>query len=64
MLFQKLKSTIKPTRIDGHGVFKYIQILIEPKDKNAEETGSDEYVIVRGWKDCGYHADVLDKFQS
>ena len=64
MLFQKLKSTIKPTRIDGHGVFKYIQILIEPKDKDAEETGSDEYLIVRGWKDCPYHADVLDKFQE
>ena len=44
-------------------MFKYIQILIEPKDKDCEETGSDKYLIVRGWRDCGYHADVLDKFQ-
>ena len=63
MLLNKLKQTIRPTHIDAEGVFKYIQILIEPKDKNAEETGSDKYMIVRGWKECGFHADILDKFQ-
>ena len=45
--------------IDGHGVFKYIQIEVIPKNKDS---GEQNHLIVRGWSDCGYHAQILDKF--
>ena len=64
MLFEKLKSTIQPVSLDTEGSFKYIQILIEPQDQSDPNTGSDSYLIVRGWRDCAYHADVLEKFQN
>merc|ERR1712032_164947 len=63
-LNEKLKQTIKPTWIDAEGVFKYIQILIEPADQKDAQEGTDSYLIVRGWQDCPFHADVLDKFQN
>ena len=63
MLLEKLKSTIHRVEIDTEGIFKYIQILIEPADTDDPNTGSESYLIIRGWRDCAYHADVLDKFQ-
>ena len=63
MLFTKLQETIKPISIDSEGTFKYIQILIEPADPNDKNTGSEKYLIVRGWQECAFHADVLEKFQ-
>ena len=63
-LSEKLRQTIKPVSIDSEGVFKYIQILIEPAEPNNPKTGDQSYLIVRGWKDCPFHADVLEKFQN
>ena len=40
------------------GTFKYIQIIMKDKKTGQEKT------VVRGWSDCGYHADVLNKFQT
>ena len=37
---------------------------MDPKDPNCEETGSESYLIVRGFKDCPYHADILEKFEE
>jgi len=39
------------------GVFKYIQIRVKDKAGNKK-------VIVRGYKSCSYHADILDRVQS
>ena len=39
------------------GVFKYIQIACKMPD------GSQQ-LVVRGWADCPYHADVLEKFDA
>ena len=64
MLAEKLRQQFKRTIIDGHGVFKYIQIEINPKDSNNEKTGDESYLIVRGFMDCPYHADILDKFEQ
>lgn len=48
---------IESVLIDGTGVFKYIQIRVyslqEPKQ---------EKIIIRGFLDCEYHADILQKF--
>ena len=38
--------------------------MIEPVDPSDSKTGSEKYLIVRGWEDCAFHADILDKFQN
>lgn len=51
---------IKPANLDKNGVFKYIQILVEPFDSSEPDAS---YLVVRGWADCEYHADILNKFK-
>uniref|UniRef100_A0A0N5A2X2 Sex-regulated protein janus-B n=1 Tax=Parastrongyloides trichosuri TaxID=131310 RepID=A0A0N5A2X2_PARTI len=51
-------STIKDVHIDQSGVFKYI--LIEATDKETKE----KKMIVRGYKHCPYHADILDEVKE
>lgn len=46
---------LKTCAID-QGTFKYIQIL-------AKAISGEEQLLVRGWRDCGYHADILEKFE-
>lgn len=43
--------------IDSQGKFKYI--LIEVTDSETKE----KKFIVRGYKDCSYHVDILDKVE-
>ena len=42
--------------LDKNGVFKYIQIAVH--------SASVDFVIVRGFADCAYHADILAKFKE
>uniref|UniRef100_A0A0K0EEC1 Sex-regulated protein janus-B n=1 Tax=Strongyloides stercoralis TaxID=6248 RepID=A0A0K0EEC1_STRER len=51
-------STIKNVDIDPSGIFKYI--LIEATDKATKESK----MIVRGYGDCPYHADILDNVKE
>ena len=55
MSLDKFQSVL----LDSTGVFKYIQIRVysfqEPKQ---------EKVVIRGWRDCDYHADILKKFNQ
>jgi hypothetical protein len=44
--------------IDSHGVFKYIQILVNLK------SGGDSKHVVRGYKNCSYHADNFQEFEG
>ena len=48
---------IKGAILDPEGTFKYIQIVVSDKESNRQRT------IVRGYKSCPYHADILNKFQ-
>ena len=41
--------------LDNEGTFKYIQIDLKEGDQHR--------TIVRGYASCGYHADILNKFQ-
>lgn len=43
--------------IDPEGVFKYIQIEVKDKEDPAKKR-----LLVRGYKDCDYHADILERF--
>ncbi|CAD5206121.1 unnamed protein product [Bursaphelenchus okinawaensis] len=44
--------------IDPKGTFKYILIKVtDPSSKKNK-------VIVRGYGDCGFHGDILDKVES
>ena len=53
----KTWDEIKNTIIDPEGVFKYIQI-------NVHNSKSDlTRMVVRGYKSCDYHADILAKFE-
>ena len=63
-LNQKLKESIRSTWIDTKGVFKYIQIMIYPVNPSNPKTGSDSYMVVRGWRDCEFHVNILEKFYS
>ena len=38
------------------GVFKYIQIECT--------IAGQQHLLIRGWKDCNYHADILAKFNN
>ena len=49
-------SSVESVRMDQQGTFKYIQICIND--------GQSVTTVIRGWLDCDYHADVLDKFNS
>ena len=51
--FEEIKSAV----IDDEGTFKYIQINFTDNVLNKSRT------VVRGYKSCGYHADVLAKFE-
>lgn len=57
---QRVRDQISLVNLDKNGVFKYIQIILAPFD--SPEPGN-EYIIVRGWGDCVYHADILNKFR-
>ena len=57
---QRLRQLIPSVHLDKNGVFKYIQISLMPQVDIGEDVG--EVVIVRGYSDCAYHADILDKF--
>ena len=46
--------------LDADGVFKYIQIQLTPKGNNPD---NQNVTLVRGYLECSYHADILDKFQ-
>ena len=59
-----MKDLIKPAVFDSHGVFKYIQIKLTPVSKELVGEDAHEVVIVRGWQDCGYHADILQRFRE
>ena len=58
----KLKEDIKKVLIDPEGIYKYVQILILPKNPNDLQTGKEKYLIVRGFKECREHSDVFQKF--
>ena len=47
----------KEVHIDTSGRFKYIQIKIVDKEDQDKS-----WILIRGWRSCGYHADVYDKF--
>ena len=51
-----IKNQINSAVIDNDGVFKYIQINIEHE--------GETYTIVRGFKNCPYHADIFQKFRE
>ena len=61
-LNKKLKKEIKKVKIDTDSIFKYVQIMILPKNPNDATTGNEKYMIVRGFKDCHEHSDVFQKF--
>eukprot|EP00356_Strombidium_inclinatum_P011466 CAMPEP_0170502218 /NCGR_PEP_ID=MMETSP0208-20121228/40826_1 /TAXON_ID=197538 /ORGANISM="Strombidium inclinatum, Strain S3" /LENGTH=141 /DNA_ID=CAMNT_0010781163 /DNA_START=40 /DNA_END=465 /DNA_ORIENTATION=- len=48
---------IKGAILDSEGTFKYIQIEVTDPASNQTRT------VVRGYKSCPYHADILNKFQ-
>lgn len=50
-------ENLKEAIIDSSGKFKYIQINITDKTDPTQSK-----IIVRGYKSCSYHADILDKF--
>ncbi|XP_074029008.1 14 kDa phosphohistidine phosphatase [Leptinotarsa decemlineata] len=52
---------VKDVDIDPNGVFKYI--LIKITSPNAEGKLEDK-LIVRGYAECPYHADINDKVTS
>lgn len=47
--------------IDGNGVFKYILIKLKIPDAGGNV---EEKLIVRGYGDCAYHADIDDKVEA
>ena len=55
-LLRKME-TFTESIIDPEGKFKYIQILLS--DKNDH---SINRTLVRGFKSCAYHNDILQKF--
>lgn len=50
-------SEIEPVRMESAGSFKYIQIECQTQQDSPAQ------IVVRGWSDCEYHADILDRFQ-
>ncbi|CAI2384452.1 unnamed protein product [Moneuplotes crassus] len=38
------------------GTFKYIQV-------HVEKEGEEPVILIRGYTDCAYHADILSRFQ-
>ena len=56
---QRLWQFVKKVDLDSDGVFKYIQIRLTPTSSNTE---GHPVIIVRGYEDCAYHADILAKF--
>ena len=46
--------------MDVDGVFKYIQIRLSPTSTSLYS--GEPVIIVRGYLDCPYHADILAKF--
>lgn len=48
---------IEDVDLTPSGTFKYIQIQVKDKSNNKK-------IIVRGYKSCSYHADILDKVQD
>ncbi|XP_015782080.1 14 kDa phosphohistidine phosphatase [Tetranychus urticae] len=50
-------ENIPEVDIDGRGKFKYIQIKVKDDSGN-------EKLIIRGHRDAGYHADILERVQS
>ncbi|XP_053203086.1 14 kDa phosphohistidine phosphatase-like isoform X2 [Panonychus citri] len=50
-------DSIKEVDIDERGKFKYILITVK------DDSGGEK-LIVRGYRDCGYHADILERVQS
>jgi Janus/Ocnus family (Ocnus) len=55
---QRVREALSPVILDKNGVFKYIQIRVTPK------TGADgeAFTVIRGYADCAFHADILNKF--
>ena len=53
----KTFDEIKGSILDPTGVFKYIQIDVH--NSKTDQTRK----VVRGYKSCGYHADILNKFE-
>ncbi|TKR93159.1 hypothetical protein L596_007664 [Steinernema carpocapsae] len=51
-------SQVDNVDLDPKGVFKYI--LIKVTDNKSKESK----FIVRGYKRCGYHADILDEVMA
>lgn len=56
-LFSTCISQIPDVDIDPSGKFKYI--LIQVSDPETKE----EKYIVRGYKSCGYHVDILERVE-
>nr|pir sex-regulated protein janus A - fruit fly (Drosophila pseudoobscura) [Drosophila pseudoobscura] len=48
--------------IDGGGIFKYILIRVTGKG-TADGTGPSK-LVVRGYADCGWHADIYGRTQG
>ena len=44
--------------MDPEGTFKYIQIRLREYSDSTKSR-----IVVRGYKSCAYHADILDKFE-
>ena len=57
---QRLHQLIKKVDLDADGVFKYIQIRLRPTAVNKD---LQPVIVVRGYLDCEYHADILAKFR-
>ena len=58
---QRLRQVIKSVDLDADGVFKYIQIRLNPTGNNPD---GEPVTLVRGYLDCEYHADILQKFND
>ena len=57
---QRLRQLIKSVDLDTNGVFKYIQIRLTATGNNPD---SEAVTLVRGYLECDYHADILEKFE-
>ncbi|XP_065171107.1 14 kDa phosphohistidine phosphatase-like isoform X2 [Atheta coriaria] len=55
-----MSSKIPEVDIDPSGVFKYILIKLDVQEDSDKITAD----VVRGYAECGYHADINDKFND
>ena len=50
-------EAVPTVKIDDEGVYKYIQIKVSDESKNRQK------ILIRGYVEADYHADILDREQ-